>query len=306
MELKGSKTEGLLRQSFDNEIHAYFKYIYAASAARKAGLQPLAEIFYETAQNEAEHAKHEFNFLGGIGDIGSVLENTIHNEHKESAHLYPDAAKVAAEEGFTEISDFFFRMSKVEQRHEKKFREMLDNIDNVDALEGKTVSHSAVKMAQIMLPDQANPSGYVHGGELMKLMDNAAGVAAIRHSRLNVVTALVDELHFLKPVRVGDLVLLYSRLTFVSYSSMEVRVEVDREDLFTGEKVRALTAYYIMTALDKNEKPTKVPPLLIFTEEEEKFFNDGMVRYQMRKKKSAELKEKLKKQVEKDHDFQPV
>ena len=89
--------------------------------------------------------------------------------------------------------------------------------------------------------------------------------------------------------------LLYSRLTFVSHSSMEVRVEVDREDLFTGEKVRALTAYYTLTGLDKNEKPTKVPPLLIFTEEEEEeLFNDGTVRYQARKKKSAIMKEKLK------------
>jgi len=294
MDLKGSKTEGLLRQMFNNEIHAHFMYMYAASAAHKAGFQLLAEIFHETARNEAEHAEHEFNFLGGIGDFESVLKNTIQNEHAESTRLYPDAARVAAEEGFAEIADFFLRMSHVERRHEKQFRDMLDNINDLNALEGKTVGHSAVNMAQVMLPDQANPSGYVHGGELMKLMDNASAVTALRHSRVHVVTALVDELNFIKPVRVGDLALIYSRLTFVSHSSMEVRVEVDREDLFTGEKVRALTAYYTLTGLDKNEKPTKVPPLLIFTEEEEKLFNDGTARYHARKKKTAIMKEELK------------
>ena len=141
-------------------------------------------------------------------------------------------------------------------------------------------------MAQVMLPDQANPSGYVHGGELMKLMDNAAGVVALRHCHCNVVTALVHEINFLHPVRIGQLVLIHARITFASHSSMEVQLKVETEDLLTEKRVKSLTAYFVMVALDKNGKPVGVPPLIICTEEEDKLFKEGTLRYQARRKKS--------------------
>jgi|GEM_PF-109946 len=285
MELKGSKTEGNLRKAFSNELHAYAGYRYGASAAREAGYEQLADIFFQTALNEAEHAEHEFKLLGGIGDITQALKVSIDKEHEESTRLYPHAAQVAEEEGFAEIAAFFSRMGEVEKRHEKQFRELLDKQDKGEALEGRTVGHSAVDMAQVMLPDQANPSGYVHGGELMKLMDNAAGVAALRHCHCNVVTAMVNELHFLRPVRVGQLVLIHAKITFASHSSMEVRLEVEAEDLWTEKSVESLTAHFVMVALDKEGKPSGVPPLIICTEEEERLFNEGSRRYQARRTK---------------------
>ena len=150
-------------------------------------------------------------------------------------------------------------------------------------------------MAQVMLPDQANPAGYVHGGELMKLMDKAAGVVAARHCHCNVVTAMVHELHFLHPVRVGQLVLVHAKISFASHSSMEVRLEVETEDLWTEKRVTSLTAYFVMVALDKDGKPAGVPPLIICTEEEERLFNEGSSRYQARRGKSGIFKQTLGK-----------
>ena len=285
MSLKGSQTEKNLQKAFSNELNVCARYTYSAAAAREAGYKQLADIFSQTALNEAEHAKHEFKFLGGIKDVIQELKQSIDNEHEESISFYPHAAKVAADEGFDDIADFFRRMAGVEKKHEKQFRKLLDRQDKGEALEGRTVGHSAVDMAQVMLPDQANPSGYVHGGELMKLMDNAAGVVALRHCHCNVVTALVNEINFLHPVRIGQLVLIHARITFTSRSSIEVQLEVETEDLFTEQKVKALTAYFVMVALDKNGKPCKVPPLIICTEAEDKLFKEGTLRYQARRKK---------------------
>jgi acyl-CoA hydrolase len=141
-------------------------------------------------------------------------------------------------------------------------------------------------MAQVMLPDQANPAGFVHGGELMKLMDNAAGVVAARHSRSNIVTAMVEDIIFHNPVRIADLVIIHAKMTFTSRSSMEVQIEVDTESLLAGTRLRALTAYFIMVALDAQGKATEVPPLIISTEAEERLYNEGLARYQARKAKS--------------------
>ena len=286
MQLKGSKTEQNLRKAFARELQAQASYRYFAAAAREAGLEQIADIFLETAENETEHAKHEFRFLGGVGDARTNLELAISREHEEATTLYPGAAEVAEEERFAEIADFFSRMGKVEEKHEKNYRELLETLDRGGAFKGRTVGHSAVDMAQVMLPDQANPAGFVHGGELMKLMDNAAGVVSARHCRANVVTAMAEDINFHNPVRVGDLVIVHAKITFTSRSSMEVQIEVETEDLLTGKGLHALTAYYIMVALDAEGKPVEVPPLIVSTEEEEKLFNEGLVRYQARKAKS--------------------
>jgi acyl-CoA hydrolase/bacterioferritin (cytochrome b1) len=286
MQLKGSKTEENLNKAFARELKARANYTYFCEAAREAGLEQIADMFLATARNEAEHAKHEFMFLGGLGDTMANLKLAIGREHEEATKLYPEAAKVAEEEGFGEIADFFRRMGKVEEKHEKNFRELLETLDKGGTAKGRTVGHSAIKMAQLMLPHQTNPAGFVHGGELMKLTDNAAGVVAARHSRANPVTAMVEDINFHSPVRVGDLVLVHARITFVSRSSMEIRIEVEAEDLLTGKKRHALTAYYIMVAVDLQGKSVEVPPLIVTTEEEERLFNEGLARYQARKAKS--------------------
>jgi len=287
MQLKGSKTEENSRKAFVRELHAHASYIYFAEAAKEAGLEQIADMFLTTAQNEAEHAEHEFKFLGGLGDTAANLKLAIEREHEEAAKLYPEAAKTAKDEGFDEIADFFYRMGKVEAKHEKNFLELLETLDKSKEFKGRTVGHSAVEMAQLMLPHQTNPAGFVHGGELMKLMDNAAGVVAARHSRANPVTAMVEDINFHNPVRVGDLVLIHAKMTFTSRSSMEVRIDVEAENLLTGKQFPALTAYYVMVAVDLQGKPVEMPPLIVITEEEEKLFDEGLTRYQVRKAKSG-------------------
>jgi Acyl-CoA hydrolase len=287
MELKRSKTAEALQSAFAAESQAYTRYMLFAAAARKAELEQIADIFSQVAKNEAEHAEHEFNFLGGFVDTKKNLEAAARREHYEWTEMYPELQKTAREEGFTEIADFFQRMSKVEEKHEKLFLQLLESLKKDQDIEGGTVGHSAIDMAQLMLPHQANPAGYVHGGELMKMMDNAAGVVASRHAHTNVVTANVEEINFHHPVRVGDLVIIHAQLSFVSHSSMEVRLKVETEDLTTGFRLQALTAYYNMVALDTNGRPTHVPPLIISTEEEESLFNKRLARHQDKKRRKA-------------------
>jgi len=290
VELKGSKTEEMLEKAFTRELRANTNYMYFASVAKEAGLEQIADMFLAVAKNEAEHAKHESNFLGGTGTTKANVELAISCEHEEATRLYPEAMAVAEKEGFTEIVDFFYRMSKVEKKHEKNFLELLDTLNKGETSKGNTVGHSAVEMAQVMLPNQANPAGFVHGGELMKLMDNAAGVVAARHCHNNVVLASVENIRFHTPVRIGNLVIIRGKITFTSRSSMEVQIEVEAEDLLAGRKLQALTAYFIMVALDAKGKPTEVPPLILNTEEEEKLFNEALVRYKVRKVTSEKLK----------------
>ena len=284
MELKGSKTEELLLIAFTSELQANAHYIYYADAFRAAGLHEIADIFEATANNEAEHARHEFDFFGDTSDIMTSLNEAIRGEHTEVTEFYPEAAQVASDEGFTEIAEFFSRMAKVEAKHEKNFRDVLAGLEKGAEFTGRTVGHSRVEMAQVMLPDQANPAGFVHGGELMKLMDNAAGVVAARHSRSNIVTARVEDIVFKNPVRVGGLVIIHGRLIFTSRSSMEVLVEVEMEDLRNGDKMPALSARFVMVALNASGKATQVQPLIISTEEEEKLYNEAKLRYESRKK----------------------
>lgn len=148
-------------------------------------------------------------------------------------------------------------------------------------MEPKTVSNSRVMIGNIMQPEHANPSGNVHGGEIMKLMDHAAGIVALRPSRSNVVTARVDNLEFHLPIHIGNLVTCEAYLTFVGISSMETKVTVLVEDLFKEEEPKvALTALFTMVAINKDEKPTAVPPLILETDEERAAFAEGKKRYQ--------------------------
>ena len=287
MQLKGSKTEENLHKAFARELRTHASYTYFAEAAREAGLEQIADMFLATAHNEAEHAEHEFKFLGSLGDMATNLKLAVEREHEEATKLYPGSAKTAKDEGFDEIADFFHRMGKVEAKHEKNFHEMLETLDKSKEFKGRTVGHSAVEMAQLMLPHQTNPAGFVHGGELMKLMDNAAGVVAARHSHANPVTAMVEDINFHNPVRVGDLVLIHGKITFTSRSSMEVRIQVEAENLLTGKRLPALTAYYVMVAVDLQGKSVGLPPLIVITEEEERLFDEGLNRYQARKAKSV-------------------
>ena len=149
-------------------------------------------------------------------------------------------------------------------------------------MEGKTVKHSSVVMAQLMTPQDVNLAGNVHGGVIMKLIDTAASAVATRHTRTNSVTASVDRLDFYNPVFVGDLVSLKANLNLVGRTSMEVGVHVDSENLLTGEVRHTASAYVTMVALDKAGKPIEVPPLIIETEEELQRNREAQARREIR------------------------
>jgi acyl-CoA hydrolase len=134
---------------------------------------------------------------------------------------------------------------------------------------GRRVRDSVTEMSQLVLPHEANVHGSVLGGTVMHWIDLAAAVTANRHCRRPVVTAAIDEMSFLAPIQVGQLALLHARITLVDKSSMEIRVEVDSEDLLTGERRHTSTAYVTFVALDPaTSRPTQVPPLILETEEE--------------------------------------
>lgn len=135
-------------------------------------------------------------------------------------------------------------------------------------MKGKRVQDSSVVMAQVMLPQDANPAGNIHGGVIMKLIDTAAAVVASRHARCNTVTASIDRLDFHHPVYVGDVVFFKAGINLVGKTSLEVGVRVEAENAITGEVRHTASAYLTFVALDKEGRPAAVPPLIIETEDE--------------------------------------
>ncbi len=152
----------------------------------------------------------------------------------------------------------------------------------------KTVKESMVITAQVMNPQDANPAGNVHGGVIMKLIDTAAAVVATRHSRCNTVTASIDSLVFHNPIYIGDLVFFKSSLNYVGKTSMEVGVRVEAENLMTGEVRHAVSAYLTFVALDKEGKPTAVPPLRLQTDEEKRRNQEARHRRELRLRERKE------------------
>ena len=133
---------------------------------------------------------------------------------------------------------------------------------------GKPVSASRVVLAQLMQPTDANLYGNVHGGIIMRLMDEAGGSAAMRHAQRPCVTVAVDQVLFREPIHLGDLVTITAELTYVGRTSMEVRLEVTAQNLLTGQQAHTNTAYFVYVALDDAGHPIEVPPLLLETEAE--------------------------------------
>ncbi|MDE1727329.1 MAG: acyl-CoA thioesterase [Thaumarchaeota archaeon] len=143
------------------------------------------------------------------------------------------------------------------------------------ALPPKSSNESKAEMTVRMFPSDANPVGNVFGGEILKQIDLIAGLVSQRHSRTNTVTASIDRVDFLKPVYVGNALILNARLNYVHHSSMEIEIKVEAEDLMTGIRTLTNTAYVTAVALGPNGKTTEVPPLLLETEEDKQRFADG-------------------------------
>ena len=145
-------------------------------------------------------------------------------------------------------------------------------------MEIKRVDDSQVTLSQLMQPEHANPLGNVHGGVLMKLMDEAGGLCASRHARRPAVTVTVDSITFLEPIHIGELVTFDAHLTFVGRTSMEVEVCVEAEEILTGKRRLTNQAYVVYVALGDDGRPTEVPPLLPATEEERQRYEQGRQR----------------------------
>ena len=155
---------------------------------------------------------------------------------------------------------------------------------------GKNHTESKAEMTIIMLPSDANPKGNVFGGVILKYVDLIAGLVAKRHSgRANVVTASIDRMTFLKPVFIGNALILSARLNYVRRSSMEIEVNVESEDLDENTLVHAGTAFVTMVALDKYGKPTDVSPLLLENEHDKRRFHDGESRMLSRLKEAGKI-----------------
>lgn len=145
-------------------------------------------------------------------------------------------------------------------------------------------------MTVMMLPSDANPMGNVFGGTILKHVDLVAGLVAQRHAgHANAVTASIDRMTFLKPVYIGNALILNARINYVRRSSMEVEVSIEAENLNDGTKVRAGTAFVTMVALDKAGRPTEVSPLMLENAEDKRRFREGEARMQARLKEAGKL-----------------
>jgi len=146
----------------------------------------------------------------------------------------------------------------------------------------KTPAASHISIAQLMQPEHANNLGNVHGGWIMKMVDEAGALACMRHAQRRVVTVAVDSLVFREPIRIGDLVTINAEITFAGRTSMEAEVEVVAENPITGEKVHTNRAYLVYVALDDDGRPTTVPELVVETEKEKQRLEQAKERQKRR------------------------
>ncbi len=156
-----------------------------------------------------------------------------------------------------------------------------------DNLTAKTPAISAVEMTELVLPNDTNLLGNLLGGRLMHWIDIAGAIAASRHSGRVVATASIDSLDFRHPARMGELVILRARLTWVGRTSMEVTVKAYAENTKTGSVIMTNKAYMTFVALDEEGKPTPVPPLIPETEDEKKDFAEAEARRNERLKRKS-------------------
>lgn len=142
-------------------------------------------------------------------------------------------------------------------------------------MEARPVRLSQVEMLELMFPNDANPMGSVMGGRVMHFIDVAAAIAASRHAGRPCVTASVDHIDFRRPVKVGDVLVLRASVNYAGRTSMEVGVRVEVENRWTRERGHTSSAYLTFVALDRDGKPTDVPPLLPETDVERRRFTEA-------------------------------
>ena len=146
----------------------------------------------------------------------------------------------------------------------------------------KRAAESATEMVQVVLPNDANPLGFILGGTVMHLIDIAGAIACHRHTRSLLVTAAVDDLQFLHSIKVGDLIILESRVTCVFTTSLEVQVDVFSEETLTGRRQLTSTAFLTFVAIDRDGSKIPIAPLIVETEEEQRVCEAARERRAMR------------------------
>jgi acyl-CoA hydrolase len=159
-------------------------------------------------------------------------------------------------------------------------------------MDAKPASASASALIRWMAIADANSAGFIHGGIVMKTCDEAAGVAAVRHCGTRVVTAGMDRMTFLEPVKIGELLTCSATVNAAWRTSMEVGVRVEAEDARTGEKHHTSTAYLTMVAVDEQGKPIPVPPLLAESDDEKRRQREAETRRRNRLAEREELQGK--------------
>ena len=153
-----------------------------------------------------------------------------------------------------------------------------------NSLVPKPISASRITLSQLMHPEHANLLGNVHGGWVMKLVDEAGALSCMRHAQRKVVTVTIDSMDFRQPIRIGDLVILKAEVAYTGRTSMEAAVEVHAENPITGEQTHTKTAYLVYVALDDSGRPTPVPPLQAETEEDKQKMEQAQERQARRLK----------------------
>lgn len=153
----------------------------------------------------------------------------------------------------------------------------------------KKPGDSVAVVSELMMPHQVNNLGHVFGGELLSMVDRAAAVAAMRHSRRPSVTVSIDRVDFVEPIYTGELVICTARVNFVGRTSMEVGVRVEAENLLSGEKRHTNTCLLTFVAIDENHRPCAVPQLDVSDAEDERRAHEGRRRREVREQLDREL-----------------
>ena len=152
----------------------------------------------------------------------------------------------------------------------------------------KRSADSATEMVQVVLPNDASPLGFILGGTVMHLIDIAGAIAGHRHTRSLIVTAAVDGLQFLHPIKVGDLIILKAHVTCAFQTSLEVQVEVFSEETLTGRRQLTSRAYLTFVAIARDGSRVRVPPLVLETEDERRVAEAARARRAERLKHKAQ------------------
>jgi uncharacterized protein (TIGR00369 family) len=256
--------------------------IYSRKLLAEFTLPSLIIQGVEDTTVQAEYSRKMINLMPKDEHLKLVeISDTDYDFKNEYLKLYIEHTLIWLLKNriIVETNPIFFNENKYNSQMSQKT--MAENADKMN-IDNKTVSDSKVLLAEVMLPEHANPAGNVHGGTIMKIIDNAALIASMRHTRMNCVTASVDRIDFISPVFVGNLLSVSASINYTSRTSMEIGARVEAECMTTGRKTHVSTAYLTFVALDKDDNPAPIPQFVPSSEEEKRRHQDAQTRREYR------------------------